>query len=126
MAEEAPKPGSIVHVEIPCKDPARAKKFYGEVFGWKFEDMPEMNYTTFETGNPPGGGIFTPTEFDPGGVLNYILVDSVEGTSQEIEQAGGNIVVPRTEIPNMGWFAIFKDPDGTLMAIYQGAPPQEE
>lgn len=124
MAEEKPKLGSIVHVEIPCKDRERAKKFYGDMFGWKFEDFPEMDYTIFETSAPPGGGIYVPSEFNPGSVLNYILVDSVEGTSRKIEKAGGQVVVPRTEIPNMGWFAIFKDPDGNLMALYRGAPPE--
>ncbi len=87
--------------------------------------MPEMNYTLFETGRTPGGGIYTPTEFDSGGVLNYILVDSIDETSRGIEAAGGSIVVPKTEISNAGWFAVFKDPDGTLMAIYRGDPEQE-
>ncbi len=126
MEEEGPKPGSIVHVELPCKDTERAKKFYSGIFGWKFEDIPEMNYSMFQPANPPGGGIFVPTEFNPGGALNYILVESVEQTSKRIEEAGGKILVPEREIPNMGSFAVFEDPEGTTMALWTPTPRQQE
>ena len=43
------KQGDICHLELPVKDTKRAKAFYGEVFGWKFTDVPGMNYTLFET-----------------------------------------------------------------------------
>lgn len=122
---ETPKPGSIVHIELPCKDPERAKKFYGELFGWKFQDIPEMNYTLFEAANPPGGGLFVPEQFNPGGALNYILVEDVDAKAKEIEAAGGQILVPPSEIPNQGQFAVFKDPEGTTMALFQSLAPQE-
>ncbi len=52
-----PKPGSFVHIEITSTDPARTRKFCEEVFGWSFEEMPEMNYATFEPASSPGGGL---------------------------------------------------------------------
>lgn len=116
---EAPEPGSIVHVEIPCEDTKRAKKFYGDLFGWKFEDVPEMNYTLFKAANGPGVGLFIPEQFNPGGALNYILVEDVEAKVKEVEAAGGQILVPPSEVPNMGWFAVFKDPEGTTMALWK-------
>lgn len=125
MAEE-PKLGSVVHIELPCKDVERAKKFYGDIFDWKFEDYPDMNYTTFEAPSGPGGGLFVPEEFNPGGTLNYLLVDSVEEASSKIEAGGGKILVPKSEVPGMGWFAIFQDPEGTKMALWKGSPQSEE
>lgn len=97
--EETPKPGSIVHVEIPCKDVKRAKAFYGGIFGWKFEDVPEMEYTLFNPANPPGGGMYIPQEGMPGGIMNYLLVDSIEETAERIESHGGKILVPKREVP---------------------------
>ena len=47
----ASKPGSIVHAELHSADPAKTKQFYGEVFGWKFEEMPEMNYIMWRAEN---------------------------------------------------------------------------
>ncbi len=125
--EEALKPGSIVHIELPVKDRDRAKKFYGDLFGWKFQDVPEMDYTLFETANGPGGGLFVPQEgqFDKG-ALNYILVEDIDAKSKEIEAAGGEVIGPTVEMPGRGWWAVFRDPEGTTLAIFQSAPPQEE
>ncbi len=116
---EQSKPGSIVHVEFHSRNPSKTKQFYAEVFGWKFQDMPEMNYSMFEAPSGPGGGVMTPMEGMQPGVLNYILADSIEKTSKKIEKAGGSIIMSKSEIPNFGWFAIFSDSEGTVNAIYQ-------
>lgn len=131
MAEQ-PKPGSIVHVEIPSKDPARAKKFYGEVFGWKTTDVPEMNYTLFEAPSGPGGGIRTPWSPTEDRPLNYILVNSVDEAIRKITHAGGKILPVRLpdgktmegkqEVPGQGWFALFQDPTGAVNAVWENNP----
>jgi predicted enzyme related to lactoylglutathione lyase len=36
---------SFVHVELHTQDPEKAKKFYKDLFDWKFEDVPDMDYT---------------------------------------------------------------------------------
>lgn len=51
----------ICHLEIPVLDFDLAKKFYGEVFGWRIEIDPKMNYAMFTTEKEPGGG-FIKTE----------------------------------------------------------------
>ena len=28
--------GKVVHVEVPAEDSAKAKDFYGSLFGWQF------------------------------------------------------------------------------------------
>ncbi len=45
----------IVHVEFSAEDREAAGKFYSELFGWEVEQIPEMNYATFETGDNVGG-----------------------------------------------------------------------
>ena len=47
----------IVHIEISTKDRESDAQFYSQLFGWKFEHMPEMNYATFEAEGGPGGGL---------------------------------------------------------------------
>ena len=123
MAEEQPKPGSIVHVEFHVKDPKKVEKFYGNLFGWKFEAVPGMDYSLFQAPGGIGGGV---GGLQPGnwqeGVVNYIGVNSVEEYEKKIVKAGGKIVVPRAEVPGQGWFAVFEDPSGTRMAIWQQNP----
>ena len=45
----------FVHVELHTQDPQAAKKFYGELFDWKLEDVPEMNYTLIDVGEQGRG-----------------------------------------------------------------------
>ena len=119
----AQKPGSIVHVELHSADPAKSKMFYGEVFGWKFEEIPEMNYTTWKAANDPSGGLTKAMEGRSPQVLNYILSNSIVETLQDIRNAGGLVIEPKTEIPGQGWWALFQEPGGTTMAIYENLPP---
>jgi len=118
----ASKPGSIVHVELHSADPAKSKSFYGEVFGWKFEEIPEMNYTMWKAPNEPAGGLMKTMEGRPPQVLNYILSESVENTLRDITGAGGIVIQPKMEIPGQGWWALFQEPGGTMMAIYENLP----
>lgn len=116
-----PKPGSVVHLEIRSTDPEKTKAFYNRVFGWKFQDIPEMNYTTWEAPSAPGGGLMKPDNLPPG-VLTYILSKDIENDLPKISAAGGNVLMPKTEIPQMGWFAIFTDPTGMVNALFESIP----
>jgi len=110
----------IVHIELSADDRTSAAKFYEDVFGWKTTDMPEMNYTLFEYEEGRGGGFNPVSDENPAGtVIIYIQADDIESTLVKIEAQGGKVVLPKNEIPNTGWFALFKDPTGNLMALYK-------
>jgi len=109
----------FVHIELSARDRSEAAKFYSEVFGWETQDMPEMNYTTFDTGEGPGGG-FNPVgkQIKAGDVFVYIGTDDIEATLAKIEALGGKTVIPKSEIPGVGWFAFFTDPTGNMVALF--------
>jgi hypothetical protein len=117
----AQKPNSVVHVEIHSNAPETTKAFFKDVFGWKFHDMPEMNYSTWEAPSEPGGGLQRVQNM-PAGVLDYILSDSIEKSLARIQSAGGAVMVPKSDIPGYGWFAVFQDPTGITMALYEALP----
>jgi len=119
---QQPKEGSIVHVEYMSNDPDRTKRFYRDVFGWKFQDMPEMNYSMWEAPTSPGGGLMKTPEGQPPSVVNYILAKDIDATMRKISAAGGAILKPKQEIPGMGWWAVFREPGGTVTALYQNLP----
>ena len=116
---------NIVHIEIPAADSAAAGKFYADLFGWKIEHIPEMNYTMWEPESAPGGG-FTPLEgsTSPGDVLIYVDSDDIEADLQRVTELGGTIIQSKMEIPNTGWFGIFKDPTGNTIALYTSMNPE--
>jgi predicted enzyme related to lactoylglutathione lyase len=120
---EQPKPGGIVHVEFHVKEPKKLEAFYGSLFGWKFQEVPGMNYSLFQAPSGPGGGVGTMQPGNwPSGIINYIFVDSVEKYEGRIKKAGGKIISPKMEIPGQGWFAVFEDPSGTRMALWEQNP----
>jgi len=127
MAEQ-PKPGAIVHVEFHVKDPKKVENFYSNLFGWKFTPVPGIDYSLFEAPSGPGGGVggLQPGNW-PAGITNYILVNSVEDYQKKIQKAGGKIIVPKAEVMDQGWFAVFEDPAGNRLALWQQNPkaPQQ-
>jgi predicted enzyme related to lactoylglutathione lyase len=123
-------PGDWCHIDVVAGDPARAQKFYGEVFGWSFEDYGAgMNYTgvkTSENGIESGiGGLAQSVGARPPasiGVVPYILAPDMDGTLAAIERAGGTVEIPRTDVFGFGEFAHFRDPDGNLIGLWRDAP----
>jgi uncharacterized protein len=120
----------VVHFEIPTDDPARAKEFYGSIFGWEITEIPELDYTTVQTSaiddqqrpTEPGainGGMYKRSSQNPSTPVMTIGVDSVEIALKEVEAHGGSVFRPRTEIPGMGAFAYFKDTEGNLLGLFE-------
>lgn len=111
---------NVVHVEIPAADPNKAGEFYRELFGWKIMPMPEMNYVMWEAADSTGGGFPQISDESPAGrVTVYIDSDDVAADLEKVKKLGGKVLHEKTEIPGMGWFGIFQDPDGNPLAVYQ-------
>ena len=116
---------NVVHVEIPAKDPEAASKFYQYLFGWKIESVPEMNYTMWEDGSGSGGGFPAVSEDTPAGrVLVYIDSDDIEADLKKVVELGGKVLQEKMEIPQTGWFGIFQDPTGNVLAVYTSMNPE--
>ncbi|MGQ9706797.1 MAG: VOC family protein [bacterium] len=117
---------NICHIEIPSICLKTSKEFYENVFGWKVEIAPDMSYAMWEPGEGPGGG-FNPVketcscskELPEMCSLFYIKVDCIESKTKDIEAAGGKILKTKTEVAGYGYYAIFEDPAGGVVAIWQ-------
>lgn len=111
----------VVHFEFWSQDPAEISSFYETIFGWKIQHIPEMDYRLVDTGAGTGinGGIMTPRKGPwPGKLTCYIDVDDVDAYVEKIREAGGKIHVERQEVPGVGIFALFEDPDGRVLGIW--------
>lgn len=115
---------NVVHVEIPALNVEAAGKFYQALFGWKMEHVAEFDYTMWEDGSGYGGGFNKVSDENPAGqVLVYIDSPDIEADLRQVEKLGGSVVTPKTEIPGTGWFAVFKDPTGNVLALYTSKNP---
>ena len=54
-------------------------------------------------------------------VTNYITVSSIDEYASKLEKAGGKVIIPKTEIPNMGFYAIFLDTENNMFGLYEAA-----
>ena len=74
---------NVVHVEIPAANVESAGAFYKELFGWKLQHDPKMNYTMWEAGDGSGGGLPMVSGDNPAGqVLVYIDSEDIEADFQ--------------------------------------------
>jgi predicted enzyme related to lactoylglutathione lyase len=105
----------IQHIEWTTRDAQRLREFYGRIFDWKFrEAMP--NYTLIEG----LGGIFdAPDPQMPIVITPYVNVRDLGETEAKVTTAGGRIHKSRQEVPGMGWFTLFSDPDGNVIGLWQ-------
>jgi len=126
MEGQKPEPGAWCHIEIAVDDTERAKKFYGECFGWKFTDVPQMGgYVLYESARGGiGGGIMKRPPEMPQQMVSYVLVDDVDAATERVKNQGGKVLKERTEVPQAGWFAVVSDPDGNAFGLWQGMGPQ--
>ena len=116
--------GAIVHIEIPSRNEKESADFYRQLFGWKIEHDEQMNYTMWDPQDGPGGGFTTLSEtVKPGEVMIYIESQDIEADLKKAASLGGKIVQAKSEIPNTGWFAMFKDPSGNTIALYTSMNP---
>ena len=109
----------FVYQELHTSDPAGARKFYTEVFGWEFKDM-EMGGSTYTMISADGVGI--------GGLMKakskakaatkwvgYVGVPSAKRALNKAAKRGGKVVVPVTKVPGVGAFAMIADPAGRVV-----------
>jgi predicted enzyme related to lactoylglutathione lyase len=113
---------SIVWFEIPADNVERAKKFYSALFGWKIEKFPGVtDYWHIDTGggdDTPDGGLMARKHPDQP-ITNYANVASVTESMERVEKLGGKICLPKTAVPQMGYFAICLDTEGNEFALWE-------
>lgn len=125
--------GKVVHFEVPYDDGDRARKFYGQTFGWQLTPMAEMGYTMVMTGpsdpetgpTEPGfinGGMFERSEQFPAKAPNIVIdVSSVDEALSNVAAAGGKAVTEKMAVGEMGFVGYFTDTEGNLLGLWENA-----
>ncbi len=125
-----------VHFEIQADDLERAKKFYGDVFGWNFEKWeskgsPAPEYWMIMTAEKDskemginGGLLQRPC---PAPALNQgtnaytctMMVENIDDIGKKIMKAGGKVAMPKFAFPGMAWQAYYVDTEGNTFGLHQ-------
>ncbi|HEY2559404.1 MAG TPA: VOC family protein [Caldimonas sp.] len=128
---------AVVHFEMPYDDAKRISSFYKSAFGWNTEQMgADMgNYilamTTATNGRVPttpgtiNGGFFQRSADMPAQVPSVVIsVADVQASMQKVRQAGGKVLGEPMEIPGVGMYVSFTDPEGNRVSMLQPLPRQ--
>lgn len=116
--------GRFVWRELLTTDVAKAKTFYGEVFGWQSKDVPmgDFTYTLFMAhGQDVAGCMPVPMAEVPPHWYSYVSVEDVDATVARAQQAGGKVIVAARDIPNVGRFAVLLDDQGAVSSPFRAA-----
>jgi hypothetical protein len=111
----------FVHLELNTNDLKKAQAFYGELLGWKFDDMdmgPMGIYSTFKPDSGPGGGMYAAKDMSQGW-LAYVGVDDIKAATEKAKSLGAQVFIESQEIPNVGWMTVMNDPTGSRIALFQ-------
>ncbi|WP_270181249.1 VOC family protein [Alkalihalobacillus sp. CinArs1] len=124
--------GRVIHFEVHVDDMERAKKFYGEVFGWTFEDWSEyagMPYFGVVTGDSNELGINgalmqrqTPPPEVNSAMNGYACTmgsEDIDATEKIILANGGKVALAKYALPGMAWQAYYMDTEGNIFGVHQ-------
>lgn len=119
----------VVHFEIPADNIEAAKAFYSSVFNWELADYPGMDYVGIRTTpvdenrmpKEPGainGGMMKRTDQVKAPVV-AVQVACVEAHIEKVVSHGGKLIMPKMEIPEMGYYAYVSDPEGNVLGLWE-------
>jgi predicted enzyme related to lactoylglutathione lyase len=115
-------PGQLVHFEIPAGDTAKAREFWGSLFGWQFEAYPgPMEYHMTRISDQAGAAIYDPDPPGKRGTRAYFDVDDINAGAARVKELGGE-AGEAMPVPSMGWFVLCQDTEGNEFGLWQNDP----
>jgi predicted enzyme related to lactoylglutathione lyase len=120
-------PNNLARFAINADDVSRARRFYEQVFGWRFEPWGPPDFYLIQTGDertPGVGGLLQERRELVKGVrmVGYectIGVEDIDATIRAVGAGSGKIVMPRFQIPTVGTGAYFNDTEGNVVCAMQ-------
>lgn len=116
--------GTPSWVDLMTPDLDRAKRFYGELFGWRFDDSGEefghYNLATKNGKVVAGLGPQQPGQGGPAVWVTYLWADDADAVAARVVKAGGNVIAGPMDVPGAGRMAVALDSTGAAFGIWQG------
>jgi hypothetical protein len=111
-------PSPVIHGEVLGEDGPALQRFYADVFGWKLNTDNPSGYGMFDGGGKGvGGGIGASNDGGPGHVTFCVHADDAAATLRRVEERGGRVLMPLTEVSPGTTVALFADPEGHVVGL---------
>ena len=118
---------TLSHFAIFTEDIQRAQSFYSQVFNWGFSSYGPQDFAQIKSNDSGEGQLigalqdrkYQQTQEKVIGFECSIQVTDVEAIAARVEANGGQLLMPKTEIPHVGWLIKFKDTEGNIVCAVQ-------
>jgi predicted enzyme related to lactoylglutathione lyase len=110
---------AIVHIEFKSSDFARTSAFYAKLFDWQTEQNASNSYMKFDSSDGPSGGWVRADLVQSPGPVAYLVVEDLAAKLDEVEAAGGRVLVRTMPFAGGGEVGLFADPDGNVLGLWQ-------
>jgi len=114
-------PGALVWNELQSPDLDASASFYGDLFGWKLEQAPNMQdrYLMIENAGAMNGGMRDLEPPAPPNWLTYFGTEDIDAALAKVDELGGSKLAGPIDI-GMAKLAVVADPQGAVFALYAG------
>lgn len=118
-------PGVPCWVDVTQPDPRAAVRFYGELFGWEFEDVtPPGAPGEYHLARIGGGDVAAVGSVPEGAPAEaawntYVRVEDAGETAAKVQAAGGQVLNEPADVGDSGRMAVFADPSGARFCVWQ-------
>ena len=119
-----PQPGQICWNELNTSAVDAAKKFYSEVMGWDYQDIPEQKYILFLNKGVPVAGLMNTADFDGGDQFPpnwfvYLTIADMDDALEKVKANGGAVMKEPFFVENMGTIAIVVDAAKAVVGLVE-------
>ena len=121
---DKPENGKYCWVEANVDDPKAAQAFYGQVFGWSFDEMPmpQGSYAMAKRGGTQAAGLMklaaeAKKMGAPSHWLAYVSCEDTDKSTEKAKQLGGKVLVPPMDV-GPGRMSVVQDPSGGTFALW--------
>ena len=120
-------PGTFSWVDLSTSDPVDAKRFYGGLFGWTFDDLPVGDgivYTMCRVDGKSVCAISGQAEQErsqgiPPHWNNYVTVEDVDASTAKAKELGANVIVEPFDVMDVGRMSVIADPTGAVLSLWE-------
>lgn len=116
----------VSHIEWRCTDLDKTREFLTQLFSWRFLPFGN-NYYLYTPAQGTCVGLIKADQVVPGNnCLVFIEVDSIATYLNKALEQNSQVVVPRKEIVDYGWYAQISDPDGNIIGLFEAKKIQQK
>lgn len=120
------EPGTFSWVDLTTTDPDAAKRFYGDLFGWEYDDKPADGsvYSMARRYDADVAGVYGQQQREraqgvPSHWNNYVSTADADGAAARAKELGGSVLIEPFDIYEAGRMAVLADPAGAVFCVWQ-------